>query len=354
MVKVGRLDHTKDEEEEEETGFFHKMFNKEKPTGERINRKSEGFLKVKRKSSQELQQAKPQEMKKAQLDTRGRKDKKPQEFKPKQICQYYVNGACNKGKTCTFSHDAPQVKKRDMCKYFLSGSCMKGEDCLYSHDIGAAPCKFFHAMGCCMNGETCKFSHQRLSEEDIYKFIEQNEEFLMHLYRTMGRTNMDDFLQRYLQDKKKTPEQIKSILPPSNVMLPQSLQQAPSGSMTNLPSVQNMQPNMPQNMPQNIPQNMQQNIPQNIQQNMQQMMQQNLPQQFPMQQMFNPRMPTNANVRPQMPLPMLNPAQLNAMMTANPAFFMNFMRNPNAFQGMMQPTPNVPSTQSKTITFNNF
>jgi hypothetical protein len=27
------------------------------------------------------------------------------------ICNYYINGACHKGNDCTFSHDAPQVKK---------------------------------------------------------------------------------------------------------------------------------------------------------------------------------------------------------------------------------------------------
>lgn len=27
------------------------------------------------------------------------------------ICNYYINGACHKGNDCTFSHDAPQIKK---------------------------------------------------------------------------------------------------------------------------------------------------------------------------------------------------------------------------------------------------
>ena len=29
----------------------------------------------------------------------------------KQICQFYINGACNKGNDCTFSHNAEQIKK---------------------------------------------------------------------------------------------------------------------------------------------------------------------------------------------------------------------------------------------------
>ena len=35
----------------------------------------------------------------------------PTNKKPKLICQFYVNGACNKGLQCTFSHDTEQIKK---------------------------------------------------------------------------------------------------------------------------------------------------------------------------------------------------------------------------------------------------
>ena len=62
--------------------------------------------------------------------------------KKKQICQYYINGACHKGIECTFSHEAPQIRKNELCKYFLTGNCFKKDDCLYSHDTKKFPCKF--------------------------------------------------------------------------------------------------------------------------------------------------------------------------------------------------------------------
>lgn len=374
-----------DSEDEEETGFFHKMFKKEKE-GEKISRKSEGFLKVKRKSSKEIEQdnvhkkqfkkieKKPKEVEyqvKPEYEPKSKKDKKKQDFKPRLICQYWVNGACNKGKDCTFSHDAPQVKKQEMCKYFLSGTCMKREDCLYSHDITALPCKFFHAIGCCMNGESCKFSHSRLNEDEIFKFIEQNEEFILHLYKTMGRTNMDDFLQKYLQDKGKLQGDLKSSygdkgnlgsslsagnltnsshnigsLPPSSVMLPQSMQNASKqeqglknqGSLPlNIPNILHSKlitqlkipiPNMNLNLLNPIVSQNQPGFPQP---------------QIP-QHMNAPRMDGSLNVRPSQPIPMLNQPQINALIQSNPSLYMNFMRNPNSFQGMIQlQPPNIPN-----------
>jgi len=74
----------------------------------------------------------------------------------KMICNFYVNGACNKGKECPFSHDGPQIKKTDLCKYFLTNNCLKGDECVYSHDTKSYPCKFFHAVGYCEKGENCR------------------------------------------------------------------------------------------------------------------------------------------------------------------------------------------------------
>jgi len=80
-----------------------------------------------------------------------------QHTKKKMICNFYINGACNKGKECPFSHDAPQIKKNDLCKYFLTNSCLKGDECVYSHDTKSFPCKFFHAVGYCEKGESCRY-----------------------------------------------------------------------------------------------------------------------------------------------------------------------------------------------------
>ncbi len=76
--------------------------------------------------------------------------------KKKMICNFYVNGACNKGKECPFSHDTPQMKKTELCKYFLTNNCLKGDECVYSHDTKSYPCKFFHAVGYCEKGDNCR------------------------------------------------------------------------------------------------------------------------------------------------------------------------------------------------------
>ena len=81
---------------------------------------------------------------------------KKKEVRKKQVCQYWVNGACHKGDECTYSHDAPQVKKNELCKYFLTGNCFKDKQCLYSHDTKNFPCKFYHAVGYCTQGEECR------------------------------------------------------------------------------------------------------------------------------------------------------------------------------------------------------
>ena len=76
--------------------------------------------------------------------------------KKKMVCNFYINGACNKGKECTFSHDVPQIKKTELCKYFLTNACLKGDECVYSHETKTYPCKFFHAVGYCEKVENCR------------------------------------------------------------------------------------------------------------------------------------------------------------------------------------------------------
>ncbi len=184
----------------------------------------EKFLKTKRKTSVPLTERPYTESKKTEkkngkkINNKKLTHKKENEKKPKQICQYYINGACSRGSSCGFSHEVEQVKKDEVCKYFITGACTKGEECLFSHDMSSFPCKFFHALGCCVNGDNCKFSHQRLSESEIFSFIMQNEDFLVHLYKTMGRTNMDDYLFKFLEDKNrnvKTKSNETIMLPPS-------------------------------------------------------------------------------------------------------------------------------------------
>ncbi|KAJ4789548.1 RNA helicase family protein [Rhynchospora pubera] len=55
------------------------------------------------------------------------------------LCKFFVNGMCNKGIWCEFSHSLQA--ERPLCKFFLSPQgCRNGELCFYSHDLGAGPC----------------------------------------------------------------------------------------------------------------------------------------------------------------------------------------------------------------------
>ena len=47
------------------------------------------------------------------------------------------------------------------------------------------------------------FSHDRLTAEQLMDFIKDNESFLMETKQQFGRTNMDDFFNEYLKQKKK-------------------------------------------------------------------------------------------------------------------------------------------------------
>ena len=119
----------------------------------------------------------------------------------KQICQFYINGACNKGDKCKYSHECEQIHKKELCKFYLSNTCSKGDKCLYSHNLKDYPCKFYHARGFCENCDNCRFSHARLNENELMEFIKQNEDFLMETKKKYGQTNMDEFFEEYLKNK---------------------------------------------------------------------------------------------------------------------------------------------------------
>ena len=121
--------------------------------------------------------------------------------KSRQICQFYINGACKKGDKCPYSHNAEQIHKKELCKFYLSGKCAKGSKCLYSHDLSEIPCKFYHGQGFCENSPNCPFSHERLDQEGIKEFIISNEDFLKETKNKYGRTNMDEFYNKYLKEK---------------------------------------------------------------------------------------------------------------------------------------------------------
>ena len=50
----------------------------------------------------------------------------------REVCKYYLHGACRNGPGCRFAHgtDAP---KSTVCSYYLAGNCAYGDRCRYDH-----------------------------------------------------------------------------------------------------------------------------------------------------------------------------------------------------------------------------
>ena len=109
---------------------------------------------------------------------------------------------------------------KELCKFFLTGSCHRGNQCTFSHNLGDYPCKYLHATGSCEKGDICKFSHKLLeSQDEINRFIDDNEQFLADLMRDRGWTNLGDFYLNRVREK----EEARTRQQMQNVMIPQSL-----------------------------------------------------------------------------------------------------------------------------------
>uniref|UniRef100_A0A5B7B8U8 RNA helicase n=1 Tax=Davidia involucrata TaxID=16924 RepID=A0A5B7B8U8_DAVIN len=51
------------------------------------------------------------------------------------LCRFFVNGLCNRGNQCMFSHSLQAI--RPVCKFFFSfKGCRNGDSCFFSHDLG--------------------------------------------------------------------------------------------------------------------------------------------------------------------------------------------------------------------------
>nr|CAD7456438.1 unnamed protein product [Timema tahoe] len=78
------------------------------------------------------------------------------------VCIFFMQGKCQKGDDCPYSHDAHPPRKMELCKFYLMDCCAKKDKCLYLHND--FPCKFFHTGLTCFSGERCKFSHGPLGD----------------------------------------------------------------------------------------------------------------------------------------------------------------------------------------------
>ncbi|KAJ4968840.1 hypothetical protein NE237_015541 [Protea cynaroides] len=57
------------------------------------------------------------------------------------LCRFFINGSCNKGNHCSFSHSLQA--KRPICKFFFSfQGCRNGSSCFFSHDLGSSVSSF--------------------------------------------------------------------------------------------------------------------------------------------------------------------------------------------------------------------
>lgn len=95
---------------------------------------------------------------------------KSAQLKEKVLCHFFVEGRCQKGDKCTFSHNLQlNPKKYEICKFYLNGFCSKGDKCFFMHS--EFPCKFYHRVNYrtgqkkseCTNGEACRFSHEPIT-----------------------------------------------------------------------------------------------------------------------------------------------------------------------------------------------
>ena len=209
--EIKKENDKKDEEKKEENNIKEEKKEANKKKEEDKNeedKKEENKINLLQNKREKLDE-KPEEKKKGKKKNKKQnknKNKKIKTLSGKQICQFYINGACKKGEKCPYSHNVEQIKKKELCKFFLSGNCSKGDKCLYSHNLKEIPCKFFHGRGLCENYEKCPFSHNRLNQSEIMEFIKENENFLIETKKKYGKTNMDDFFDKYINEKNKNNE----------------------------------------------------------------------------------------------------------------------------------------------------
>jgi hypothetical protein len=112
------------------------------------------------------------EKQKREQEKQKKDQEKQQHIKTQVVCHFFVEGRCQKGDKCPFSHSIPLLqsqRKLEICKYYLNGFCAKAEKCMFMHS--EFPCKFFHRINFatgqkknqCMYGDQCRFSHEPIT-----------------------------------------------------------------------------------------------------------------------------------------------------------------------------------------------
>ncbi|KAL7120266.1 hypothetical protein ACP275_02G112700 [Erythranthe tilingii] len=64
--------------------------------------------------------------------------------------------------TYTYDHRNYAESVAPLCRYFVNGLCNRGSQCPFSHSLQAKkpPCKFYFSLQGCRNGDSCFFSHE--------------------------------------------------------------------------------------------------------------------------------------------------------------------------------------------------
>lgn len=100
--------------------------------------------------------------------------------KPKVVnhCKFYINGKCQQGDACKFSHDTVPLTKCKPCNFLALNKCLKGDDCPYDHELSKYPCNNYKAQGFCPRGDSCLFSHKVSLRKDspasdLNKFVQE-------------------------------------------------------------------------------------------------------------------------------------------------------------------------------------
>ena len=89
---------------------------------------------------------------------------------------------------CPFAHSGSVDKKPEMCKFYLNAHCAKGKACIFMHE--EYPCKFFHLGMTCYSGSDCKFSHAPL-DAVTGPMIEKVSAQLFSVLKKIRRAVMD-------------------------------------------------------------------------------------------------------------------------------------------------------------------
>lgn len=105
-------------------------------------------------------------------DMKTEKKQANKDLQKTRLCVYFIEGKCGYGSSCTFAHDAdeirgvPDLRKTQLCTKFMEGNC-SDENCTYAHgleELRDSPnfkkkmCKW-NSKGQCRNGKKCGFAH---------------------------------------------------------------------------------------------------------------------------------------------------------------------------------------------------